>query len=239
MKIEIWSDFICPFCYIGKRRFEAALEQFEGKESVEIIYKSFELDPQSKRDLDHDIHDMIAMKYSISRERAIAMHEGVTEQAQAVGLTYRFDTAIPTNTFDAHRLMHYADQHGKMREMTERLLKAYFTESKHIGDHETLAGLAAEVGLDKNGASNMLAGNDCSEEVRADEQEAGKLGIRGVPHFVINRKYAITGAQPSEVFLQALQRAWAEEQPLMANDDDAGQSAADGSCGDGICVPKK
>ncbi len=141
-----------------------------------------------------------------------------------------------TNTFDAHRLSHFADRYGKMGEMTERLLKAYFTESKHIGDHETLASLAAEVGLDKSEAAKMLAGDDYSKEVRADEQEAGKLGIRGVPFFVINRKYAISGAQSSEVFLEALQKAWDEEKPLVLLNDSSSY-AADAACADGVCTP--
>lgn len=238
MKVEIWSDFVCPFCYIGKRRFEAALEQFAHKNEIEVVYRSFELDPNAKRDYNHDVHDMLASKYGMSREQAKAMNDDVAGQAEAVGLTYYFDSMIITNTFDAHRLAHFAAQYGKMNEMTERLLKAYFTDCKHIGDHETLAALAAEIGLDKNEAAKMLAGDQYTKEVRADEQEAVNLGIRGVPFFVINNKYAISGAQPSEVFLGALQKAWSEERPLIILSD-PDSNAADAVCADGVCAPPK
>jgi predicted DsbA family dithiol-disulfide isomerase len=210
MKIEIWSDVMCPFCYIGKRRFEAALQQFPNKDDIEVVYRSFELDPNAKRDVNQDVHDMLASKYGMSREEAKAKNDEVTGQAKELGLTYNFDNMIVTNTFDSHRLMHFAASYGKMQEMTERLFKAYFTDSKHIGDHETLAALAAEVGLDKDEAAKMLAGDEYTKEVRDDEHEGGQLGIRGVPFFVINRKYAISGAQPVEVFLDALQKAWDE-----------------------------
>jgi predicted DsbA family dithiol-disulfide isomerase len=236
MKVEIWSDFMCPFCYIGKRRFEAALEQFSNKNEIEVVYRSFELDPNSKRDVNHDVHDLLASKYGMSRERAKEMNDNMVHQAQSVGLTYHFDTMIVTNTFDAHRLAHFAARYGKMHEMTERLLKAYFTDSKHIGDHETLANLAAEVGLDKNEAVQMLARDEFTNEVREDEQEANRLDIRGVPFFVINRKYAISGAQPSEVFLDALQKAWDEDKSLTVLTD-AVSNETDAACVDGVCIP--
>ncbi|CAM2882607.1 DsbA family oxidoreductase [Paenibacillus sediminis] len=239
MKVEIWSDFMCPFCYIGKRRFEAALEQFPNKEEVEVIYRSFELDPYSKRDVDYDVHDMLAKKYGMTRAQAIANNEHVGKQAQTVGLTYHFDTMILTNTFDAHRLAHYAGELGKMKEMTEVLFRAYFTDSKHIGDHETLADLAAEVGLNRHTVLEMLAGDDYSKEVRADEQEASKLGITGVPFFVINRKYAVSGAQPTELFTEALTKAWNEERPLTVLNVTT-NSTEDAACVDGTCIaPQK
>lgn len=236
MKVEIWSDVACPFCYIGKRRFEAALEQFSNKNDIDVVYRSFELDPNAKRDVDYDVHDMLSSKYGMSRERAIAMNDDVTGQAGALGLMYHLDTLILTNTFDAHRLTHFASRHGKMHEMAERLFQAYFTDSKHIGDHETLAALAAEVGLDENEAAKMLAGDEYSKEVRADEQEGASIGIRGVPFFVINRKYAISGAQPSEVFLEALQKAWDEDRPLTLLND-PNNTAEDAACADGACTP--
>jgi predicted DsbA family dithiol-disulfide isomerase len=214
MKVEIWSDYVCPFCYIGKRHFEEALNQFANKSSVEVIYKSFELDPNAKLKYDVDMHQLLASKYGMSIEQAKAANENVSKQAEMVGLTYHFDTMIPTNSFDAHRVTHFAAQYGKMAEMAERLLKAYFTESKHIGDHQTLSALAAEVGLDPDEVSKMLSGDDFAKEVRADEQEGQMLGIQGVPFFVFNRKYAVSGAQPVDVFLGALQKAYEEEQPL-------------------------
>jgi predicted DsbA family dithiol-disulfide isomerase len=167
-----------------------------------------------QRDVDYDIYDKLAMKYGMSREQAIGTCNDMKRQAEAVGLDYQFDEMVLTNTFDAHRLTLLAAEQGKMVEMSERLFHAFFTESKHIGKHSTLIELAAEVGLDSNEAAMMLEGDDYAKEVRADEQEAVNLGVRGVPFYVINRKYAISGAQPTEVFLNALEKAWQEEQPL-------------------------
>lgn len=238
MKVEIWSDFVCPFCYIGKRHFEAALNQFANKSSVEVVYKSFELDPNAKLHYDMDMHHLLAAKYGMSLEQAKAANENVSRQAAQVGLTYHFDTMQPTNTFAAHRLVHFATQQGKMTEMAERLFKAYFTESKHIGEHETLSALAAEIGMDPEEVVKMLNSNDFSKEVRADEQEAGMLGIQGVPFFVINRKYAVSGAQPIDVFLGALQKA-SEEESSFTILNESKNASDDPYCADGQCeVPK-
>jgi predicted DsbA family dithiol-disulfide isomerase len=154
------------------------------------------------------------MKYGMSREQAIEACNNTKRQAQTVGLDFHYDTMVLTNTFDAHRLTLLAAKHGKMLEMNERLFRAFFTESKHIGDHKTLVELAAEVGLDPTEIADVLESDAFAKEVRADEQEAMNLGVNGVPFFVINRRYAISGAQPSEAFLNALHRAWQEEQPL-------------------------
>jgi predicted DsbA family dithiol-disulfide isomerase len=237
MKVEIWSDIACPFCYIGKRRFEAALEQFSNKQDIEVIYRSFELDPNAKRDVNQDVHDMLASKYGMTRERAKAMNADVTRQAQTLGLTYNMDTMILTNTFDAHRLTHFAARYGLMREMTELLFKAYFTDAKHVGDHATLIALAAEVGLDAKEAAKVLASDQYTKEVHADQQEAVRLGIRGVPFFVINSKYAVSGAQPSEAFLDALQKAWDENKPLTILNN-ADSRSTDEACADGVCTPQ-
>ncbi|MBS4174360.1 DsbA family oxidoreductase [Bacillus sp. FJAT-49736] len=234
MKVEVWSDFVCPFCYIGKRHFEEALKQFEGKSNVEVVFKSFELDPNAKLHYDMDMHHLLAAKYGMSLEQAKAANENVGRQAAQVGLTYHFDTMKPTNTFNAHRLTHFAAQHGKMTEMAERLFKAYFTESRHIGEHETLKELAAEIGLDPEKVSEMLNGDAFSKEVRADEQEAGMLGIQGVPFFVINRKYAVSGAQPVDVFVNALQKASEEESSFTILNDSKNESN-DPYCADGKC----
>lgn len=234
MKVEIWSDFVCPFCYIGKRRFEAALEQFPHRNEVEVVYRSFELDPNAQRDFPGDIHDLLASKYGTSRDNAMAMNASVGEQAKSVGLTYRFDAMKPTNTFDAHRLALFAGRFGKGAEMTERLLRAYFTEGAHIGDTDTLVGLAAEIGLDREAVSAMLAKDEGQAEVRADEREASALGVRGVPFFVINRKYGISGAQSSQLFADTLDKAWSEAHPLVFVDGPDGQTAA-GYCQDGAC----
>ncbi|NHN32139.1 DsbA family oxidoreductase [Paenibacillus agricola] len=236
MNIEIWSDFACPFCYIGKRRFEAALEQFPNRDGVTVIYRSFELDPSAARDVNQNVHEMLAAKYNMSPEKAREMNQGLVTQAESVGLTFHFDSLILTNTFDAHRLSHFAAKHGLMKEMTERLLKAYFTDSKHVGDHDVLTALAVEVGLDEAAVAQVLTGDEFTAEVRSDEQEANTLGIRGVPFFVINRKYAISGAQASEVFLEAMQKAWAEDHPLtLLNEPNNTEDGA--ACVDGVCAP--
>ncbi len=213
MKVEVWSDFACPFCYIGKQQLEAALDQFAHKDDVKIVYRSFELDQHAPRDVDHDVHDMLVAKYGMSRGQAIAMNEKLGNQAKEVGLSFQFDALILTNTFDAHRLAQYAAKQGKANPMAQELYRAYFTDSLHLGDHETLAELAVKVGLDREEALKVLAGTDYSAEVRADEEEASRLGVRGVPYVVIDRKYAVSGAQPSDKFLNALQTAWNESLP--------------------------
>ncbi|THF84522.1 DsbA family oxidoreductase [Cohnella fermenti] len=210
MKVEVWSDFACPFCYIGKRRLEGALEQFAHGEEIEVEFRSFELDPNAKRDVDYNVNEMLANKYGMTVEQAAANNRNLTAQAATLGLDYHMDKSILTNSFDAHRLTHYASQFGKRNEMAERLFKAYFTDGLHIGDHETLASLAAEIGLDREGALAALAGRDFAEQVREDEQLAAQIGVRGVPFFVLDRKYAVSGAQPTEVFLQALEKAYSE-----------------------------
>ncbi|WP_126428390.1 DsbA family oxidoreductase [Brevibacillus marinus] len=235
MIVEIWSDFVCPFCYIGKRRFEAALERFAHKQEVTVVYRSFELDPHAEREQQRDVHDLLAAKYGMSRAQAKAMNEQVAAQARSVGLTYHMDTIIPTNTFDAHRLAHFAARQGKMNEMTERLLRAYFTDSRHIGDQATLAELAAEVGLEQTAAAQVLAGDQFAQEVRRDEEEAARLGIHGVPFFLFNRTYAITGAQPSELFREALEKAWAADRPPTSSNNPEQSAAA--ACVDGACSP--
>ncbi|MGG1613812.1 DsbA family oxidoreductase [Paenibacillus phoenicis] len=208
MKIEVWSDFGCPFCYIGKRRLERALELFGHRDEIELVYRSFELDPGAPKDTESSIHELLAVKYGLSLEQAQESNRNVAQQAQTEGLTYNFDTIIPTNTFDAHRLAHYAGEQGKAKEMTERLFRAYFTDSLHIGDRETLVRLAEEVGLEGTAVREMLEQNTYADAVREDENEARRLGIRGVPFFVLRGKYAVSGAQPLEIFQGALLRAW-------------------------------
>jgi len=235
MKVEIWSDIVCPFCYIGKRRYEEALAQLDYRDEVETVYRSFELDPNAPVKSDRDLHESLAAKFGISREQAKSMNDNVTEQARSVGLTYNLDQAVPTNTFDAHRLTHLAAKHGKMVEMTERLFKAYFTEGKHIGDRQVLVELAEDIGLDAAEVTEALDRSSYSDEVRADEREAAQLGIQGVPFFVINRKYAVSGAQPTEVFIRALEKARSEEQPAITVVNE--ESDADAACSDGACKP--
>lgn len=236
MKVEIWSDYQCPFCYIGKRRFEDALSQFEHKSQVEVEFRSFELNPEAERDINMSQNEMLAKKYGMSQAQVEANSQNMTQQAAELGLEYHLDKVILTNSFDSHRLMHFAETKGKGKEMNERLFKAYFTEGKHIGDHATLADLAKEVGLDKPEVESMLAGTSFTAEVRGNEQEGSLLGITGVPFYVINRKYGISGAQPPEAFLDTLRKVWAEENPLqMVNDPATGDACTDGSCN----IPEK
>ncbi|WP_298841363.1 DsbA family oxidoreductase [Clostridium sp.] len=211
MKIEIWSDFVCPFCYIGKRRLEIALEKYEYKGEVELVFKSFELDPAAKKKVDGNINEIIAKKYGIPVEQAKESNNQIATQAKAIGLNYNFDDLIPTNTFDAHRIAHYAKTQGKMNELSERILKAYFVDALNISDHKVLASLAYEVGINREKALSILKSNLYSNEVRKDEEAASKLGISGVPYFIINNEYTISGAQPSEMFLEALEKAREEE----------------------------
>jgi predicted DsbA family dithiol-disulfide isomerase len=237
MKIEVWSDFVCPFCYIGKRRLEQALAQFPHKDQVEIEYKSFELDPNAPKDSDKNIHELLASKYGMTVEQAKQQNDGIRQHAASVGLTYHFDTMKPTNTFDAHRLAKFAKTKGKEAEITEKLMYAYFTESKHIGDHETLADIAESAGLDRQEALKVLEDkNAYANDVRIDQAIAQQYGIRGVPYFVINQKYAISGAQPTETFINALNKVWEEETSVPKFQDLSTDSAEDASCVDGSCA---
>jgi predicted DsbA family dithiol-disulfide isomerase len=240
MKVEVWSDVVCPFCYIGKRRFEAALAQFPHREHVEVEYRSFELDPYAPRETTQTIHEMLAAKYGMSVEQAKAMNANVAAQARSVGLNFVFDHMTPSNTFDAHRLIHYAATVGKRDAMVERLFAAYFTESKKVSDRAVLLELAVEAGLDRQTAAEVLDSDTYTAEVRKDEQEAARIGIRGVPFYLFNRKYGVSGAQPSEVFLQALEKAWEEEAnvvPVRLDLQD-GPACTDGACmTDGAAQP--
>ncbi|NEU31962.1 DsbA family oxidoreductase [bacterium LRH843] len=212
MNIEVWSDFVCPFCYIGKRRLEEALKQFPHTAEVEVEYKSYELDPHSPKDIGKNMYELLASKYGMSVVEAKKNCAAVGEQASSVGLTYHFDSMIPTNTFDAHRLVKFAKSKGKDAELTETLLHAYFTDAKHIGEYETLVDLAASVGMNKEEASAVLEDESSyAAEVREDIARAQQIGVRGVPFFVINNKYAISGAQPLETFVGALNKAWEEQ----------------------------
>ena len=214
MKIEVWSDFVCPFCYIGKRRLEIALEKFEHKDEVELAFKSFELDPASKKKSDKNIHEIIAKKYGIPVEQAKASNNQIVAAAKAIGLNFNFDDVIRTNTFDAHRVAHYAKTEGKMNELAERIFKAYFVDSLNISDHKVLASLSSEVGLNSDKVLSVLESNQYAEEARKDEETASKLKISGVPYFIINNKYTISGAQQPKIFLEAIEKAREEEYRL-------------------------
>jgi len=205
MKIEIWSDIMCPFCYIGKRKFEVALAQFEHKDTVEIEWKSFLLSPEMQTDPTKNIHQFLADHKGISLDEATGMNDNVAHIAAQVGLQYNFDKTIPANSFNAHRYLHFAKQHGKQNQAKEQLFKAYFTDGKNVDDAPTLMALAGELGLDANALAAAMGNGDFTNEVIADIQEAQALGIQGVPFFVFDRKYAVSGAQDPAAFLETLE----------------------------------
>lgn len=238
MKVEIWSDFVCPFCYIGKRNFERALEGFEHKDEVEVIYKSFQLDPTMPIGTTASTYEMLSKKYNLTYEKAVQMCENVAKAAKDAGMDFNFEHGIQANTFEAHRLAQYAKQIGKLKEMNERLLKAHFVDCLNVSDHETLLKLAVEVGLDKETVSSVLldAGN-FAEAVLRDQKEAQQIGVTSVPFFVLNGQYAITGAQSSESILQVIEQVWSDDKqkPIQlmntSKDDDTTQDGCiDGNC---------
>jgi predicted DsbA family dithiol-disulfide isomerase len=211
MKIEIWSDYVCPFCYIGKRRLELALDEFEHRDQVEIEFKCYELDPNAEVKPNQNIHEYLASSKGLPLEYAKKMNENVGRQAASVGLTYNFDTMQHTNTFDAHRVAKYAETRRLGTELTEKLLHAYFTDSELISDPDTLKRLAIEVGLDGEEVERILNTKRYSNRVREDEDLARQIGVQGVPFFVFNEKYAVSGAQTQDIFAQVLQKVWEKE----------------------------
>lgn len=212
MKVEIWSDVMCPFCYIGKRRFEDALKQFNGKDEIEIEWKSFQLNPAMKTDPTANISQYLADIKGWTLEYAQNMNAHVTEMAAEVGLTYDFDRAVVANSFKAHRFSHLAKQHGLGDAAEEALFKAYFTLGKNTDDTGTLADLGEEIGLDRSEVITVLNSDTYADDVKKDIAEAGELGIRGVPFFVMNGKYAVSGAQAVPVFSETLEKAFGEWQ---------------------------
>ena len=210
MKVEIWSDVMCPFCYMGKRKFENALEVFPGKDEIELEWKSFQLAPDMETSPDKSIHQYLAEHKGFNLEDAKRMNERVTAMAAKVGLTYNFDKAVVANSFNAHRFGHFAKQQGKQNEAEEKLFQAYFTEGKNIDDIQTLAQIGTKIGLNADEIIKSLQGNSYTEEVKADIDEANQLGVQGVPFFVFNRKYAVSGAQESETFTQVLTKSYGE-----------------------------
>jgi predicted DsbA family dithiol-disulfide isomerase len=214
--VEIWSDVVCPWCYIGKRRFEAALEAFEHADEVTVMWRSFELDQEAPKVAAGTATERLAAKYGMSLERAQQLHAEMTERAAEEGLDFRFDLARGGNTFDAHRLIHLAATYGHQAAAKERLMRAYFTEGEPIADPETLIRVVAEVGVDPAEARDVLQTDRFAEDVREDELLASQLGIQGVPFFVLDRRYGVSGAQPPEVLVQALERAWGEAVSLSA-----------------------
>ena len=214
MNVEIWSDIACPWCYVGKRRFEAALAEFEHRDEVEVTWRSFELDPAAPREHEGDRVEQLAQKYGTTREQAEAMYGRMTAIAAEEGLDFRFDIARGGNMFDAHRLVHLGAAHGRQDAMKERLLRAYLSEGEVMGDPAVLERLALEVGLPGDELRDVLATDRYAAEVRDDEATAAALGITAVPFFVVDRSIAASGAQPPELLRELLDRAWAQRSPL-------------------------
>ena len=214
MDVEIWSDVVCPWCYIGKRRFERAVASFGHPGEVTVTYRSFELDANAPAQRTGTQAEHLARKYGMTIAQAEQANQQMTQRAAAEGLEFRFDLVRGGNTFDAHRLLHLAKEQGLQPEMKERLLRATFTEGLPIADAHTLIGLAAEIGLPGARAQAVLDGDAYADAVRADEQQAVRYGITGVPFFVADGRYAVSGAQPPDVLLQLLRRASEERSQL-------------------------
>ncbi|TKJ18939.1 DsbA family oxidoreductase [Blastococcus sp. CCUG 61487] len=229
MKVEVWSDVVCPWCYIGKRRLETALERFPHRDQVEVVWRSFQLDPSVPEGATHPTLPALAAKYGVDVEQMRENMRGIEETAAGEGLEYDLAGTISGNTLQAHELLHLAAEHGKRNELKERLLHAYFEEGRSVFDVDSLVPFAVEVGLDEAEVREALADRRYLSAVREDGATAQALGATGVPFFVVDRKYGAAGAQPAELLLQILERAWAEANPLVT------VPAAEG-CEDGTCA---
>jgi predicted DsbA family dithiol-disulfide isomerase len=232
VKVEIWSDVVCPWCYIGKRHFERALEQFAHRDDVEIEWKSFELDPSAPKEREGAYADRLAAKYGVSKGEAQAMIARVVNAGAEAGIDFRLDVSRPGNTFDAHRILHLAKKQGLQDDVEERLFAAAFTEGRPVGDRDALVEIAASAGIDADEARRALDDGLFADDVRADEREAAEIGVRGVPFFVFDRKYGVSGAQPPDAFAQVLQRVWREANPIevITSDDAAFCDPETGDC---------
>jgi predicted DsbA family dithiol-disulfide isomerase len=229
MRVEIWSDVVCPWCYVGKRNFEAALDRFEHRDKVEVIWRAFELDPSAPAEREGDYAAHLARKYGMSVDQARQMIETMTATGARAGVVLDFDRARPGNTFDAHRLIHLAGERGLQDAVKERFLRAAFTDGEPIGDRDVLLRLAVDAGLPEDEAASVLESDAYATEVRAEESLAFDLGISAVPFFVIDRTFGVPGAQPPDVILGALERAWEKTaRPLELAGDTAAAPGCDG-----------
>jgi predicted DsbA family dithiol-disulfide isomerase len=210
MEVEIWSDVVCPWCYLGKKRFEQALASFEHRDKVQVTYRSFELDPAAPPGVTSPTVEMLAQKYGMSADQAEQAQRQMEQRAAADGLTFRMSGLRSGSTRDAHRLLQLAKASGRQDQLMERLQRAYFTEHDSIFDHDSLTRLATEAGLDREEVTDVLTSDRYSDHVDTDEAMARVLGATGVPLFVIDRRYGISGAQPPETITDVLERAWAE-----------------------------
>ena len=215
MRIDVWSDILCPFCHLGRRHLELALEQFEHGDEVGVVWHSFQLDRTAPAVDDTPAVDRVAQKYGVPREQMVAQHERMAADAAAVGLDFQWESLRGGNSYDAHRLIHLARALGREDEVTERVMRAWYTEGESIGDPETLVRLGVEAGLAEATVRDLLAGDDHGIDVRTDLALASQIGITSVPTFVLDQKFGVSGAQPVEVFTQVLDRAWQESRPAL------------------------
>ncbi|MBW8682721.1 DsbA family oxidoreductase [Chitinophaga sp. B61] len=233
MKVEIWSDIMCPWCYIGKRRFEAAMEQFTDAGSVEIEWHSFQLDPTIESGHGDNLYSYLSKRKGVPYEQAVQMNNQVTALASTLGLTYNMEQAVVANSFDAHRLIQLAKKHQLGDAAEERLFKAYFTEGKDFSDPETLVAIGKEIGLPESELKELVNSQAFAPDVKRDIQEASALGINGVPFFVFDRKYGVSGAQASETFLEVLNKSvgeWKKSQPAGLEIIEGQTCGPDGDC---------
>jgi predicted DsbA family dithiol-disulfide isomerase len=239
VKVEIWSDVVCPWCYVGKRRIEQALSRFEHADGVEVVWRAFELDQTATSRPDgtevgpDDNAAHLAAKYGMDLERAKGMVASMAETAATEGITMRFDRTVPANTVDAHQVVHLALERGGpalQGAVKERLLRAHFTEGEAVGDAAVLQRLAVEAGLDGDEVAAVLAEGRYVDAVRADEAEASAIGITGVPFFVLDRTYGVSGAQSADVLLSALQQAWGARAPQLITTGAAGDACGPDGC---------
>ena len=228
MKVEIWSDVVCPFCYIGKRKFETALAQFAHRDDVQVVWRSFELTPDFQPIPGESVYASLAKKKGVSVEEGRKMSDYMTTVAQEVGLSYDFDRTVPANTFLAHQLIHLGAHYGRQDAAKERLMAAYYTEGQNIGDLATLVRLGTDIGLDAAEIRAALLGGTYADAVRHDEYQARQIDVRGVPFFVFEDKYAVSGAQSPELFAEVLAKVWGELKPALTVVADGAACGPDG-----------
>jgi predicted DsbA family dithiol-disulfide isomerase len=232
VRIEIWSDVVCPWCYIGKRRLESALASFPHRDEVEIVWRSYQLDPSAPMQPTETAQQMLARKYGMSPAQAAEAQGRVIATAAEEGMSWRHEESLHLNTRDAHRLIHLAAEEGRQGELKEALLHAYFGEAENVADPAVLRRIAGEVGLDAARVDAVLASDEFDADVQADIAQAAAYGATGVPFFVVDQKFGVSGAQPSDLFAQVLERAWSDAHPSL---ETVGGAAAD-ACGPDGCA---
>lgn len=238
MKIEIWSDVACPWCFVGKRRFESALAEFPHRDDVEVVWRSYQLDPTLPAHYDGSELEYLSSRKGLPADQVAGMFRHVADQGRAEGLRFDFDKVVVANSFTAHRLIHLAAAHGKQHEAKERLLSDHFEHGRDIGNQEYLLEVADALGIDGAEAAELFSTDKYAADVRADISEARALGISGVPFFVIDRKYGLSGAQPAATFTAALEQAWQESHPLVMMGAGTAEAGSDGgeACGPDGCI---